>query len=895
MSEYIGKRVIPRHDGVWDASKSYEPLCLVLAENGDSYISRRDVPAGVPLSNENYWSLCQQFSEQLKLMGDHMDRTVSGMKQANADTLAEAKKRADENIAAINKTASDTMVAVNQRSDAVVAAVNKKTDAVVADTQRVQKDVTARMEQIEARQEANVTASTVPNADYAAEVVDAREGVGGVRYSSLGAAIRSFSDLYTVRRRMQVKNANVVFTGKGEYTEAYYRDIKDREGIVRGALFGARILKDYDHSSIMTHCYISTADFRDYLLGKKLIIRLFSPIEGCVNFALGSENSAGGGAVDDPAGSAASSSSLGIRSISYNMTVVQGYNEIVLNLDETLPQVQALVKLIEDNSWGSVCLSMIPFRWNSVTFIPETGQSYEFYLAIEAEEETQDVEAQFSHAAAAVSQTAETASYANRAGIAEASRKAQNAVNAINAGYAVHAGIRVVGTDDPIYSTHADLVAKMDEATGSVSVTASNKTYLTTGQGISIRIGTVGELKGKQLILHRVEAEGYSFKTVAINFGAKYGNYSYFSISSAQKKIGENMWQIAFDPHMEAAQRKGTAFTDETYCWMMIYGNAAWPCVQLADGETVTNTYCIYLEEPDAIIYSKTLQEENRLLKEEVAELGETVGKLTEEKETLSKQVDTLTEQLSDVQKKTDALQPGVGNILWGKKWFATGDSFTSGGSVEDDKYFLDGPYKGKIKTYPLFIGIRNNMEVINDAISGSIIALDKTYVADKENVSINTRRPFSYQRYLAIPEDVDYITLWFGINDSSNTNLGTIDDTTNETFYGAWNVVMEWILTNRPWAKVGIIITNGGTEKYRKAEREIARKWGIPYLDMMGDDQTPVMTLGRESGMGLCTTAYNLRRSTFGVGHTPTGDSHPCWQAHEHESTFIEAFLRRL
>ena len=52
---------------------------------------------------------------------------------------------------------------------------------------------------------------------------------------------------------------------------------------------------------------------------------------------------------------------------------------------------------------------------------------------------------------------------------------------------------------------------------------------------------------------------------------------------------------------------------------------------------------------------------------------------------------------------------------------------------------------------------------------------------------------------------------------------------------------------------------------------------------------------IGRENELGLCKKAYDLRRTTFAVGHAPTGDSHPCWQAHEYEATFIEAFLRRL
>ena len=190
MSEYIGMRIIPRHDGVWDIKKSYEPLVMVLDRQGDSYMSRRAVPEGIPLSDDHYWALCQRFSAQLEEEKKHLDRTVMEMQQANVDTLAEAKKRADENIAAINKTASDTVAAVNQTAAETVASVNQKTDAVVADTKKVQEDVIDRMARIEARQDANVSASTDSNADYAAEVVDARVDVEGHIHASLGERIQ---------------------------------------------------------------------------------------------------------------------------------------------------------------------------------------------------------------------------------------------------------------------------------------------------------------------------------------------------------------------------------------------------------------------------------------------------------------------------------------------------------------------------------------------------------------------------------------------------------------------------------------------------------------------------------------------------------------------------------
>ena len=59
MGEFLGKRVIPRHEGDWEKARSYEPLMIVLdPETGDGYISRYDVPAGTLLTNEHYWARC---------------------------------------------------------------------------------------------------------------------------------------------------------------------------------------------------------------------------------------------------------------------------------------------------------------------------------------------------------------------------------------------------------------------------------------------------------------------------------------------------------------------------------------------------------------------------------------------------------------------------------------------------------------------------------------------------------------------------------------------------------------------------------------------------------------------------------------------------------------------
>ena len=62
MGTFKGKRIIPKHDGVWNQKKEYEELTIVLdAESGDGYISRKPVPAGTVLTDTDYWSLWQKM------------------------------------------------------------------------------------------------------------------------------------------------------------------------------------------------------------------------------------------------------------------------------------------------------------------------------------------------------------------------------------------------------------------------------------------------------------------------------------------------------------------------------------------------------------------------------------------------------------------------------------------------------------------------------------------------------------------------------------------------------------------------------------------------------------------------------------------------------------------
>ena len=219
-------------------------------------------------------------------------------------------------------------------------------------------------------------------------------------------------------------------------------------------------------------------------------------------------------------------------------------------------------------------------------------------------------------------------------------------------------------------------------------------------------------------------------------------------------------------------------------------------------------------------------------------------------------------------------------NYLWGKKYVACGDSFTAGDFAEKTEETWDDAMQ-EYKTYCWHIAKRNRMQLVNEAISGSTM-----YNKDSNS--------FSVTRYTAVPKDADYITLCFGLNDqTAGADIGTLQDTTNATVIGAWNVVLEYLITNIPYAKIGIIIADAYLNStMRDALVSVAKYWGIPYLDLKGDPKVPMLIGGRYSDVTVSSKAIQLRNAAFQISET---DSHPNAKGHAYRSTIIENFMRSL
>lgn len=263
---------------------------------------------------------------------------------------------------------------------------------------------------------------------------------------------------------------------------------------------------------------------------------------------------------------------------------------------------------------------------------------------------------------------------------------------------------------------------------------------------------------------------------------------------------------------------------------------------------------------------------------------------------------DTVKNAIINISKESQDLSSG--NVLYGKKWAICGDSFSNGDFTNalDTNYTIEeGIYRGHNKVYGYLIGNRNNMNIQHLAAGGRTMGLP----SDHKTTGF-TNSFINY--YQSIDADVNYITIYLGINDSHHLNgdsgsdgedvtgvipIGTLDDTTTDTFCGAYQTVLDWLIANRPNAKIGIIVTNGlpNTTEYRDKTIAIAKKYGVPYLDLNGDEKTPAMH--RTCNPDIAKSVKQALMNKWSVN--PSSNTHPNAKAHEYESFIIENFLRSL
>ena len=188
MARYVGKRIVPKHCGYWDNTKTYEMENIVYDRtSGNSYISRKAVPVGTDISQEEYWALCSDFNMQMDLLEKHFTATEQRIVADNDATEAAICQNNDATEQAIRQDNAATKQHVDDSLEETTTDLTQKVAAAQTAMTEQKASYDATAQQLNTRMDAVLAAGT---GDGATEVVDARVDAEGNTYDSLGAHVR---------------------------------------------------------------------------------------------------------------------------------------------------------------------------------------------------------------------------------------------------------------------------------------------------------------------------------------------------------------------------------------------------------------------------------------------------------------------------------------------------------------------------------------------------------------------------------------------------------------------------------------------------------------------------------------------------------------------------------
>ena len=240
-----------------------------------------------------------------------------------------------------------------------------------------------------------------------------------------------------------------------------------------------------------------------------------------------------------------------------------------------------------------------------------------------------------------------------------------------------------------------------------------------------------------------------------------------------------------------------------------------------------------------------------------------------------------------------------------------------------------------KRKNYGYYITKKIGGSWYNYGVSGSTLA-DVTAAGIDRNgfAKVNGR-------YTQMADDINYITIMFGWNDAAYGNMmykdefcqnqfgnyynnctveqkaicdsqsgevggvtytgeeywrrkyvGTINDSTNKTYFGAYNIVLDYLIQKYPFAKIGIMVPYGSDPYIRQAVRDIGLKWGVLVLDWYSN--TIPLIYQREVPNN--TVLSNGQKLTdFRMSKITPDTVHPTDDGYKYMSSIISNFINSL
>lgn len=186
MAKYVGKRIVPLPCGEWAQTREYEMLSVVLyAETDDSYMAKRQVPAGTAITDTAFWAKSSEWSQQVKNMSDQLTDTLRQMKADNDATEAAIKADNDATENAIRQDNTNTRQHVDESLADTTAELTGKVTTAVASLNEGKTQLSTTSAALTARLN-----SIVGSATGETEILDSRVDYENDAYENLGNAVR---------------------------------------------------------------------------------------------------------------------------------------------------------------------------------------------------------------------------------------------------------------------------------------------------------------------------------------------------------------------------------------------------------------------------------------------------------------------------------------------------------------------------------------------------------------------------------------------------------------------------------------------------------------------------------------------------------------------------------
>ena len=184
VREYIGARYLPLFpdDPQWSSANTYEPLTVV-QNLGSSYISRQYVPAGIQISNTDYWVLWADFNSQIEQYRAEV-QAFDGRITANANDIDALEAILPKSSFSSTNTVA---AAISTNANDIDALEVRLPKSAFTSTNTVSAAINANKSAIEDLEDATVRDYAVFIGDSYLRGTGSTDGAaGGEGYSSIG-------------------------------------------------------------------------------------------------------------------------------------------------------------------------------------------------------------------------------------------------------------------------------------------------------------------------------------------------------------------------------------------------------------------------------------------------------------------------------------------------------------------------------------------------------------------------------------------------------------------------------------------------------------------------------------------------------------------------------------